>query len=313
MPPSPTFVPPTWAWIALFAGAGIAIAVDLGSARGKKKGLTTAQALVRTGVWLGLAATLFAILWSFVGVEPAQQYASGYLIELSLSADNVFLFVLVFERLKIAEAEQHRVLFWGVLGAVTIRTAFIVAGIALIERLHWILYLFGILILYTGIRLLITATKRHQKDVSDNTLVRRIASWLSIDMSLPATKFFAREGGLVRATPLLLALVAVEIADFIFALDSLPAVLGVTKVAFLAVSSNLLAILGLRSLYFLIGGAMKRFRYLNASIAAILLFIGLKMIVEPWYAVSTTVSLGVIGAILAVGIGSSLAKTRRRA
>jgi tellurite resistance protein TerC len=305
--------PPAWIWIALFAAAGVAIAFDLGSSRGQKGKLTLSQAIVRTGVWFGLAATLFAILWTWGGAESAQQYASGYLIELSLSADNVFLFVLVFERLQIAEAQQHRVLFWGVLGAVTVRTIFLVAGIALIERLHWILYLFGLLILVTAIKLLITATKRHQKDVSDNPLVRRVSSWFSIDMSLSAKTFFVKKDGKLRATPLFLALIAVELADFVFALDSLPAVLGVTKVAFLAVASNLLAILGLRSLYFVIGGAMKQFKFLNASIALILLFIGIKMLVEPWIVVPTTLSLFLIGCILFIGIALSLIHKHTRA
>jgi tellurite resistance protein TerC len=303
--------PPLWVWGALFAGTAAAVTVDLRAPNGRDGVLTTGQALVRTGVWLGLAACLFGLLWSFGGVEAAQQYASGYLIELSLSADNVFLFVLVFDKLKVAPACQHRVLFWGVLGAVTVRTLFILAGIALIARLHWVLYLFGILILVTGVRLLITASQRQQKDASEGALVRRIAAWFSIDMTLPARNFFVRQDGRLRATPLFLALLAVEIADFIFALDSLPAVLGVTKIAFLAVSSNLLAILGLRSMYFLIGGAMKRFRFLHASIAAILLFIGLKMVIEPWLAVSTGLSLAVIGAILAAGIATSLARPRR--
>ena len=304
--------PPAWIWIALFVGAAIAIGFDLKADKGGKAGLTLPQALTRTGIWLGLAAALFGALWSFAGPESAQQYASGYLIELSLSADNVFLFVLVFEKLKIAPAKQHRVLFWGVLGAVTIRTAFLLAGIALIQRLHWILYCFGILIFLTGIKLLLNAAKRHQKDASEGKFVRKIAKAFAIDMSLPATSFFVRSEGGLKATPLFLALLAVEVADFVFALDSLPAVLGVTKIAFLAVSSNLLAILGLRSMYFLIGGAMKRFRFLNPSIAAILLFIGVKMLIEPWFEVSTGLSLGMIGVILAVGIGASLTLPARR-
>ena len=303
---------PGWAWAALFGAAAVAIAFDLRAHRGGKGGLSLAQALVRTGVWIGLALSFFGVLWSFVSPEAAQQYVSGYLVELSLSADNVFLFVLVFEKLKVDEARQHRVLFWGVLGAVTIRTAFILGGMALLHRLDWLLYAFGAFLLLTGVRLVKGAASRHEKDPSQSGSVKTLGRWLHVDMTEPPVRFFVRRDGRLHPTPLLLALVAVEVADFVFALDSLPAVLGVTSTAFLAVASNLLAILGLRSLYFLIGGAMKRMRFLNLSIAAILTFIGLKMVTAPWYEVSTVASLAVIGSLLLAGIAVSLVKPQGR-
>ena len=310
IPPLPEA--PGWAWAVLFGATAVAIASDLRSHRGGKGGLSLSQALVRTGVWIGLALAFFGLLWSFVSAEAAQQYISGYLVELSLSADNVFLFILVFERLKVDEARQHRVLFWGVLGAVSIRTVFILGGMALLHKIDWLLYVFGAFLLFTGIKLLKGAASRHQKDPSQGRMVKRFARWLKVDMTEPPVRFFVRKDGALRPTPLLLALVAVEVADFVFALDSLPAVLGVTSTAFLAVASNLLAILGLRSLYFLVGGAMRQMRFLNLSIAAILTFIGLKMVVAPWFEVSTVPSLAVIAALLLAGVLASLLKRRRR-
>jgi len=222
-------------------------------------------------------------LWLRRGAEPAQQYLAGYLIELSLSADNVFVFALVFEQFSVDPLRRRRLLFWGLSGAVVFRSALLIAGVSAIRRFAWIIPVFGALILATGIRL---AARRGRKafDPAGNPAVRHLSKWV------PAT---------------LAALAALETADLVFALDSLPAVLAVTHDAAIAVASNAFAILGLRSLFFVVSGAMQTLRYLNAGVAAVLSFVGAKMLVEPWVRVPASVSLAVIAAILALSVGAS--------
>jgi tellurite resistance protein TerC len=226
-----------------------------------------------------------AALWAIRGAEPAQQYLAGYMIELSLSVDNVFVFALVFEHFRVSDAGRRRLLFWGIVGAIVLRSAFILAGVGAIHRFAWIIPVFGALILATGIRLGLSRGKE-SFDPSGNAAVRFITA------RLPAA---------------IAALVALETADLIFALDSLPAVLAVTHDAFIAMASNLFAILGLRSLFFVVSGAVKALRFLKAGLAAILSLVGLKMLAEPWYRVPTPVSLAAIAAVLAVSVAASLA------
>jgi len=220
-----------------------------------------------------------------MGPEPAQQYLAGYLIELSLSVDNVFVFALVFDQFRVDPRRRRRLLFWGIAGAIVLRSAFLVAGIGAIGRFRWVIPVFGALILATGIRLAASRGRR-PFDPSGNRAVRFLAG---------------------RVPAALAALVAVETADLIFALDSLPAVLAVTHDAAIAVASNFFAILGLRSLFFVVSGAMGRLRYLNAGLAAVLSFVGAKMLAEPWVRIPTSASLAVIAALLALSIGASLA------
>jgi tellurite resistance protein TerC len=227
------------------------------------------------------------LVWLRRGAEPAQQYLAGYLIELSLSVDNVFVFALVFEQFGVEPGRRRRLLFWGIAGAIVLRSAFLVAGIGAIGRFRWIIPIFGALVLATGIRLA-ASRGRHRFDPSGN----------------PAIRFLTR-----RVPAALAALVGREAADQVvclFALDSLPAVVAVTHDAAIAVASNLFAILGLRSLFFVVSGAMRALRFLNAGIAAVLSFVGAKMLVEPWFPVPTTASLAVIATLLAVSIGASL-------
>ena len=224
------------------------------------------------------------LVWLRRGAEPAQQYLAGYLIELSLSVDNVFVFALVFEQFGVEPGRRRRLLFWGIAGAIVLRSAFLVAGIGAIGRFRWIIPIFGALVLATGIRLA-ASRGRHRFDPSGN----------------PAIRFLTR-----RVPAALAALVALEAADLVFALDSLPAVVAVTHDAAIAVASNLFAILSLRSLFFVVSGAMRALRFLNAGIAAALSFVGAKMLGEPWFPVPTTASLAVIATLLAVSIGASL-------
>ena len=233
-------------------------------------------------VALGLA--FGAIVWMRRGPEPAQQYLAGYLIELSLSADNVFVFALVFAQFGLDPLRQRRLLMWGIAGAIVLRTAFILAGIGAIGRFAWIVPLFGAFVMAAGIRLAF-ARKDHQV----------------LDTSGRAFQFVVR-----HAPAGLAALIVLETADLVFALDSLPAVLAVTHDPEIAIASNFFAILGLRSLFFVISSAMRSLRFLNAGVAAILAFVGAKMLAERWYHVPTTASLAVIGCLLALAVGFSL-------
>jgi tellurite resistance protein TerC len=246
-------------------------------------------ALIALGcVLAGLAFTL--LVWLRRGAGPAQQYLAGYLIELSLSVDNVFVFALVFAQFKVDPARQRRLLFWGIVGAIVLRSAFILAGIGAIQRFAWLIPVFGAIILVTGLRL---AFGRGRKtfDPNGNPLVRFLTR------HVPAA---------------LTALIALETADLIFALDSLPAVLAVTHDAAIAIASNLLAILGLRSLFFVVSRAMGSLRYLNAGLAAVLSFVGVKMLAEPWHPIPISLSLASIAALLAVAVAASLVHARRR-
>lgn len=244
------------------------------------------MALLCVALGLGFGA----LVWLRRGAEPAQQYLAAYLIELSLSVDNVIVFALVFEQFGLDPRRQRRLLFWGVTGAVVMRSAFIVAGVGAISRFAWIVPVFGIVILGTGLRLALQ--KRERK---------------AFNPSGRAFRFVTR-----HASAGLAALIVLETVDLVFALDSLPAVLAVTHDAAIAISSNLFAILGLRSLFFVVSGAMRDLRFLSAGLAAILSFVGIKMIAEPWYRVPTPASLAVIAVLLVASIGASLAHRGRR-
>jgi tellurite resistance protein TerC len=238
---------------------------------------------------LALGLGFGAAVWLRRGPEPAQQYLAGYLIELSLSVDNVFVFALVFRQFGLDPARQRRLLFWGVAGAVVFRSAFLLVGIGAILRFAWVVPVFGAIILGTGIRLAVKGSGR--KAPAPSGIVYRLAT---------------------RVAPAgLAAIIVLEAADLVFALDSLPAVLAVTHDAMIAVASNLFAILGLRSLFFVVSGAMRDLRFLGAGLAAVLSFVGIKMIAEPWHRIPTAASLAVIAAILAISIGASLARRRR--
>jgi tellurite resistance protein TerC len=236
-----------------------------------------------SSVALGLGFSV--AVWLARGAEPAQQYLSGYLIELSLSVDNVFVFALVFRHFAVGPERQRRLLFWGILGAVVLRSAFIAAGIGAITRFAWLVPLFGAFILATGTRLALSRSSPRAENPSDRPLLRLVAR---------------------HAPPALAALVALETADLLFALDSLPAVIAVTHDFWIAMTSNILAVLGLRSLFTVVSGALQRLRYLKPGLAAVLAFVGLKMVVEPWYRVPTSASLAVIAAILVACAGASL-------
>jgi tellurite resistance protein TerC len=256
-------------------------------------------AIRQTLFWTALALAFGGVLWGWRGPEAAQQYLAGYLIELSLSVDNVFVFLLIFARFHVAPHHQPRVLFWGIAGAMLMRGAFILAGVSVIRRLPFVLFLFGAFLIHTGVRLLRAPGRKDAiADPAENIVARAARRFLPMTARMDGSRFFTIENGRRLATPLLLVLLLVETADFMFAFDSLPAVLAVTKSSLVALSSNLFAVLGLRSLYSVLEGAIPRFRLLKLGVALILVFIGAKMLAAPWVAISTTLTLAVIGSVL---------------
>jgi tellurite resistance protein TerC len=264
----------------------------------------TREAAVESAAWIG-AGLLFgiAVLVAFGGAA-AGEYYSAYLIEKSLSVDNVFVWALILSYFKVPPKYQHRVLFWGIFGALVMRAVFIFAGVALIEHFTWVLYLFGGFLLYTAGKLVLSGDE--QMDPGDSTFLRLVRRVVPMADGLDGQRLFTRVDGVRLATPLFAVLLLVEVTDVLFAVDSVPAVLAVSREQFIVFSSNAFAILGLRALYFLLADMHARFSYLQQGLAIILAFVGVKMIVHDWYHIPTWLSLAVIGIVLLASIGFSL-------
>jgi len=292
---------PLWAWVGFFAFITAMLALDLGVFQREMHVVAMKEALVWCAVWATLAIGFAGIMWHWRGAELAQQFLAGYLIELCLSVDNVFVFILVFAYFKVEPRYQHRVLFWGIIGAVVMRAVFIIVGVSVIERFHWILYVFGAFLVYTGAKMALPS-KEAEVDPEHNFAVKLFRRFFPVAPHNDHGHFFTVHGGRRMATPLFIVLIVIETTDLVFALDSLPAVLAITKDSFVALTSNIFAILGLRSLYFALSGIMGLFRYLKVGLALILVFIGCKMLVEPWLHITTGASLGVIGGVLSASI-----------
>ena len=295
-------------WLA-FTGGIIALLVFdlLVLARMPTRG-SLRESIITTFVWIALAAAFG--LWIFHRGGPAKglEFFTGYLIEYALSLDNIFIFVLIFASYPLPPTQQRRLLFWGVLGAMLMRGLMIAAGTALLRHLAWIIYLFGAYILYAGCAML---WPKKETPLEDKTIVRFVRRCLPFSQDPAPTRFLVREEGQLRLTLLVLVLGIIESTDLLFALDSVPAVFGVTRDPFIVYTSNICAILGLRSLYFLLAGALKHLTYLQFGLAGVLIFIGAKMIAEPFYALSTVASLLVVVTILLAAIVASLLKPAR--
>jgi tellurite resistance protein TerC len=269
------------------------------------------NALIRCAVWFALAIAFAGWVFFWQGRQVAIEFATGYLVELSLSVDNLFIFLVIFRYFAVPDEHQHRVLFWGILGALVMRGIFIVAGIGLIQRFHWIFYLLGAFLIYSGIRLGLAG--EHQIDPANNWAVRAFRRVMPVAADYHGSSFFVRgsQGGrALYATPLLIVLVVIETTDLLFAVDSIPAVMAITLNAFIVYASNVFAIISLRSLFFAVSGLMKVFRFLHYGLALLLILMGLKMIAENYLKVSTLVMLATIAAILLISIVASLTKTR---
>ncbi|MBI5770131.1 MAG: TerC family protein [Verrucomicrobia bacterium] len=293
---------PLWAWAAFFVFIAAMLALDLGVFQRQAHVVGMREALAWCVVWALLAVGFAGLVWWWRGPETGQQFLAAYLIELCLSVDNVFVFILVFAYFKVEPRYQHRVLFWGILGAVIMRGIFILVGVGVIARFHWVLYLFGAFLLYTGIKLALPAKDNDEVDPSKNIAVRFFRKHFPVTDQFHGERFFVEEQGRRVATLLFIVLIVVETTDLVFALDSLPAVLAITSDGFVALTSNIFAILGLRSLYFALNGIMQLFRFLKIGLAVILSFIGVKMLIAHWVPITTATSLGVIGGVLATSV-----------
>ena len=297
---------PLWAWGAFFAFISAMLALDLGVLQRNPHAMSMKEAIAWCIVWGALALGFNALLLHWRGPELAQQFLAAYLVELCLSVDNVFIFILVFAYFKVAPRYQHRVLFWGIIGAVIMRAVFIIVGVGLISRFHWVLYLFGAFLVYTGIKMALPKKTEDEIHPDQNIAVRLFRRFFPVSAQAEPETFFVQENGRRVATRLFIVLLVIETTDLVFALDSLPAVLAITKDSFVALTSNIFAILGLRSLYFALNGVMQLFRFLKVGLAVILVFIGVKMLIEHWVDISTATSLGVIGGVLATSVLMSL-------
>jgi len=289
-------------WILFNVFVAAMLALDLGIFHRRTQTLRLRQALAWSALWIGLAAVFAALLYVWQGHQAALEFSTGYVIELSLSADNLFIFLLIFRYFRLPEPEQYRVLFWGIIGAIVMRAAFIFAGVGLIRRFHWVIYLFGLLLVYSGVRLLFQ--RGAQVDPERNPVLRMFRRLTPVTDDYVGGKFFVRRERLY-ATPLLLVLLVVETTDVIFAVDSIPAVLAITLNTFIVYTSNIFAILGLRSLFFALSSLMDMFKYLHYGISCVLVFVGFKMLLSHYYVIRTDVSLAVIGGILLITIVAS--------
>jgi tellurite resistance protein TerC len=298
-----------WLTFNLFVLA--AIALDLGVFHRRPHKMETREAITWTLVWVGLSLGFGLGVMYFSGEQRGLEFFTGYVIEKALSVDNLFLFLVIFRAFAVDEKIQHRVLEWGILGALVMRGVMIAAGAGLIERFSWVLYVFGAFLVFAGLHMLFA--KKAEMHPEENRISRFARRHLRVTKEYSGSKFFVREGGKLFATPLFVVLLIVEITDITMAVDSIPAIFGITRDPFIVYTSNVFAILGLRAMYFLLAGVLGKLRYLTAGLSFVLAFIGAKMIVEPWVHISVEISLAVVAGILLVALAGSLlvgAKTK---
>ena len=296
-------------WVAFNLFVLAMLALDLGVFHRHTHEVSVKEAAIWSVVWVTLSMTFNAVLYFWQGSEIALQFFTGYLIEKSLSVDNIFVFVLIFGAFAVPKAYQHRILFWGILGALVMRGALIFAGAALLDRFHWIIYIFGAFLVFTGIRMAFQS--EHAISPEENKVIKFVQRFVPVAADYKGDRFFLRRAGKLIATPLFLVLVLVESTDLVFAVDSIPAIFAVTQNPFIVYTSNVFAILGLRAMYFLLAGVMDKFVYLKVGLAAVLTFVGIKMLVVALgFHIPTPLSLVVIIGILAIAVIASLIKTR---
>ena len=291
-------------WIAFNLFVLIAVALDLGVFHRKAHKIAMREALLWSFAWIALALTFGLVLLYFNGRQPALEFLTGYVVEKALSVDNLFVFLVVFRVFAVKDEYQQRVLGYGILGALILRGAMIAVGAALIEYFSWIMYVFGAFIVLVGVHMLIA--RHEESDPQKNFLVRYFSKHLRLTKEYSGEKFFTRLNGQLFATPLFLVLLVVEITDVTFAVDSIPAVFGITRDPFIVFTSNVFAILGLRALYFLLAAVLEKLQYLKIGLALVLIFVGAKMIAEPWLEISVELSLGIVLGMLSLTVLFSL-------
>jgi tellurite resistance protein TerC len=285
------------------------LALDLLVLHRKAHAVSLREALAWSCAWVSLALVFCLGIYFFRGGEKALEFLTGYVIEWSLSVDNLFVFLVIFSYFAVPAIYQHRVLFWGILGALVLRAAFIATGTALLANFHWMIYVFGGFLIFTGIKLLCAGEE--QIEPEKNPAVRLVRRFINITPTYEGQRFFIRKDAKLWATPLFLVLVVVETTDVIFAVDSIPAIFAITLDPFIVYTSNVFAILGLRALFFLLAGVMEMFRYLRVGLSFVLCFVGAKMLIADFYKIPIGISLGVVGGILVLSILASLLKQRK--
>jgi len=299
-----------WPWVGFHLFVFSMLALDLGVFHRKAHVVSFRESLTWTGVWISLALLFSLGIWRFRGEQAGLEFLAGYLIEYSLSMDNVFVFALVFSYFSVPQEYRHRVLFWGILGALVMRALMIGLGVALIAKFAWIIYLFGAFLIVTGIKMIVRRDEEMHPE--RNPVVRLFRRFVPVTSGYRGQSFVVREAGRLVATPLLLVLVLVEVSDLIFAVDSIPAIFAVTRDPFIVYTSNVFAILGLRSLYFVLGGVIDKFHLLKVGLGVVLSFVGVKMLLaHTAWKIDTAVSLGVIAVVLAASIVLSLVFPKR--
>jgi len=296
-------------WIAFHVGVLIVISIDLFMFR-KAHAVALREALIWSVVWVVLSLGFNGLVWHRMGSEKALEFFTGYIIEYSLSVDNILVFVLILSYFRVPPEYQHRVLFWGIFGAIVLRGMMIALGVALVERFEWILYIFGAFLLFTGIKILVQ--KEEHVDLEKNPVLRLCRRFLPVTPDYVGAKFFVRRDGRWFLTPLALVLIFVDFIDLVFAVDSIPAIFAITKDSFIIYTSNICAILGLRSLYFLLGGIIHKFIYLKTGLAIVLAMIGVKMLIVDFWHMPTALSLVLVALILGASVVASMLAIRRK-
>ncbi|MGQ0827058.1 MAG: TerC family protein [Bacteroidota bacterium] len=292
----------TWLWIGFNLFVLLMLILDLGVFHQKSREVKIKEALLWTGIWIFLALLFNTGIFYFFGKEKAIEFLTGYIIEKSLSIDNIFIFIIIFSYFSVPAEYQHKVLFWGIFGALTMRIIFIFAGLELIHRFHWIIYLFGAFLIYTGIKMLFPSK---QLDPDKNLVLKSFKRLFPVTDNYHGTNFFIKQNSKTVATRLFLVLLLIEVTDLIFAVDSIPAILAISDDPFIVYTSNVFAILGLRSLYFAFAGINHYFHYLKIGLSAILVFVGIKMCIVDFYKIPVTISLLIIISILLLSIIAS--------
>ena len=300
-----------WFWVAFHVGVFVAIGIDLFTFRVRGRELSMAAAARRSLVWVVVSLAFNGVVWRIKGPHHGLDFLTGYLIEYSLSMDNIFVFVLIFTHFRVPPRAQHRVLVWGIIGALIMRGTMILFGIALVRRFHFVLYIFGLFLLITAVRMLFGNHAGH--DFRETRLMRFLRRILPITHDFHNQDFRVRVDGRWMLTPLALTMIVIEITDLAFAVDSIPAIFAITQDPFIVYTSNICAILGLRSLYFLLAGLMNRFIYLRTGLASVLAFVGMKMITAEFLPFPRVISLGIIVLILGTTIWLSMLKTKKAA
>ncbi|HEY0019843.1 MAG TPA: TerC family protein [Longimicrobium sp.] len=300
-----------WLWVAFNAAVLAMLALDLGVFHRKAHAVSLREAAAWSAVWVTLALCFNAGIWYFAGPQPALEFLTGYLVEKSLAVDNIFVIALIFSYFAVPAVYQHRILFWGILGALVMRGAFIAAGAYVLHQWHWVIYVFGGILLVTGVKMALR--KDEAIDPEHNPVVRLARRWLPLTSRYDGQKFWTVENGKRVATPLFLVLLLVEFTDLVFAIDSIPAIFAITSDPFLVYTSNVMAILGLRSMYFLLAGVVHKFVYLKFGLSLVLVFVGAKMMLIDVFKVPTAVSLAVIATVIGGSIALSLLRPPRTA